>query len=95
MLFGFGGPTSWIFEPPAHRPLDLRAEPAIDAERTGERLLPGSVPLGRFAESFGVRVSRCLERSRILGEGLGCIFCCRGFCSFGFRGLGVSLGFRV
>eukprot|EP00439_Symbiodinium_sp_Y106_P045107 s739_g5.t1 len=39
----YAGPTSWIFEPPAHRPLDLRAEPAIDAERTGERLLPGSV----------------------------------------------------
>ncbi|CAE7461017.1 unnamed protein product, partial [Symbiodinium microadriaticum] len=38
-----GGLTSWIFEPPTHRPLDLRAEPAVDAERTGERLLPGSV----------------------------------------------------
>ena len=40
------GPTWWRFEPPKHRPLDLRAGPSLGAERTGHRLLPGDTWLG-------------------------------------------------
>ena len=40
------GLTLWRFQPPQHKPLDLRSSPEITGQRTGHRLLPGTVPLG-------------------------------------------------
>eukprot|EP00435_Cladocopium_sp_Y103_P035833 s266_g9.t1 len=38
----YEGFTLWRFQPPQHRPLDLRAAPTLNAPRTGHRLLPGT-----------------------------------------------------